>query len=67
MGAVPHWCKQWTFLEDVGVFDRIHEYYGDNITKFTKVLADIGDPTSKMFINHTMEKVLYPTLTGGKK
>ena len=67
MGSVPHWCKQWTFLEDVGVFEQIHSHYEDNLTKFRKVLDDIGDPTTMMFINETMQKVLYPVPVGEKK
>ena len=67
MGGVPHWCKQWTFLEDVGIFERIHSHYEDNLTKFRKVLEDVGDPTTKMFINETMQKVLYPVPVGEKQ
>ena len=60
MGGVPHWCKQWTFLEDVKVFDRIYDHYGGNIVKFTRVFEEIGDPTTKMFVNNVMKRILYP-------
>ena len=32
LGGIPHWYKQWTFLEDIGIFEHIHECCGDNIT-----------------------------------
>lgn len=57
LGGITHWCKQWTFLEDEKIFEHIHSYYGDNITKFRDLLQALnGD--SKMFINRTMQKVL---------
>ena len=57
LGGIPHWCKQWTFLEDVKVFEHIHKYYGDNISKFRDLLQALnGD--DRMFVNQTMRKVL---------
>ena len=57
LGGIPHWCKQWTFLEDVGIFEHIHKYYGNNITKFRDLFKHLnGD--DRMFVNKTMQKVL---------
>ena len=61
LGGVPHWCKQWTFLQHHGIFKHIHEYYGDNLVKFRQVLQSLSSENSqlcKLFINSTMERVL---------
>ena len=61
LGGVPHWCKQWTFLQHHGIFEHIHEYYGDNLVKFRRVLQSLSSQNSqlcKLFINSTMERVL---------
>ena len=61
LGGVPHWCKQWTFLQHHGIFKHIHGYYGDNLVKFRQVLRSLSSENSqlcKLFINSTMEHVL---------
>ena len=55
LGGTPHWCKQWTFLGDK-IFDHIHNYYGDNISKF-RDLFKILNGDNRMFVNQTMAKV----------
>lgn len=63
LGGVPHWCKQWTFLEDSGIIGHIHKFYGENLVKFREVLKllnkeDEGDGWCDIFVNSSMMTIL---------
>ncbi|WP_120632682.1 D-arabinono-1,4-lactone oxidase [Ruegeria sp. EL01] len=44
LGGRPHWAKEWQLLEPEGVYDRLPELYGSNLSKF-KTIRDELDPT----------------------
>lgn len=60
LGGVPHWCKQWTFLEDegVGIFEHVQDKYHDNLVKFNQILQTLSGSDGAMFVNKTMQKLL---------
>ena len=60
LGGVPHWHKQWEFLqtEDFDIFSYIRSKYEKNIDKFMEVYHGLNlDPTG-IFMNETMKKLL---------
>ena len=61
LGGVPHWCKQWTFLEKNGIFQHVRDYYGQNLKRFKEIFTTLnsdGDGYSEIFVNSTMKKLL---------
>ena len=59
LGGVPHWFKQWTFLDNI--VDHTRDNYKDNLVKFRTVFDSINNDNGslcKMFVNSTMEKIL---------
>ena len=65
--GVPHWCKQWTFLENEDIFPYLQEKYKANFSGFRKALnfynghgTDDDTLHVDMFVNKTMEKLLKP-------
>lgn len=44
LGGRPHWAKVWQLLEPDGVYDRLPEMYGSNLSEFKKI-RDRLDPT----------------------
>ena len=57
LGGVPHWQKQWAFLEsqDKEIFKHLKEKYGQRLTSFETVREKF-DP-SGIFMNETWRKL----------
>lgn len=59
LGGIPHWQKQWTFLDKDGSMVRyLKEKYGENLTKFKQLRNDLVDPRD-MFVNSVYKHILY--------
>ena len=59
MGGVPHWQKQWTFLNNNGsMIKYLAKNYGDNLTSFKRVRSQIGIDPDNLFVNHLFEQLL---------
>ena len=63
LGGVPHWAKEWSFLEGEGIFEHLHNHYGENMAKFSAILDAINGKGKEMFLNKTMKKLFYPVAT----
>ena len=62
LGGVPHWQKQWEFLEkqtNFDIFSYLREKYGRNIETFVNVLGELRLDPDGIFMNDMM-KVLVP-------
>lgn len=62
LGGVPHWAKEWSFLEEEGIFEHCRQHYGENMTKFSAILDAINGEGKEMFLNSTMKRLLYPAV-----
>lgn len=62
LGGVPHWQKQWEFLNelqpDMEIFSYVREKYGKNIEEFLKVYDQLHLDPDGVFMNDTMKKLL---------
>ena len=63
LGGVPHWQKQWEFLEkqtssNFEIFSYLRDKYGKNIETFVKVLGELKLDPDGIFMNDMMKKVL---------
>lgn len=63
LGGIPHWQKQWTFLQDkdTDIFGYINNKYGANLSTFMNVRQQLKLDPKNLFMNGTMEKVFEPT------
>ena len=60
LGGIPHWQKQWEFLqksESIDIFAHIREMYGEKIGTFMRVRKDLGLDPNDIFMNDTMKKL----------
>lgn len=60
LGGVPHWAKQWNFLEDKGIYEHLRTHYGENMRKFSAVVEALNGKDKDIFLNKTMKKLLFP-------
>lgn len=52
LGGVPHWQKQWTFLDNDGsMVTYLKEKYGENLTKFQAIRKALKVDPNNMFVN----------------
>ena len=52
LGGIPHWQKQWTFLDKNGsMVNYLKEKYGENLTKFKDVRDLLNVDPNNMFVN----------------
>lgn len=52
LGGIPHWQKQWTFLDDNGsMINYIKMKYGENLAKFKQIRAAMAVDPDDMFVN----------------
>ena len=58
-GGVPHWNKQWSFLNnDLGIVKYLQEKYGSNLETFKSVREQLKVDPKNLFLNSTMAQVL---------
>ena len=58
LGGVPHWQKQWDFLqENFDIFSYLRHKYGENMDKFKQVYHELNIDPSGIFMNETMKKL----------
>ena len=60
LGGIPHWQKQWEFLEKapkVDIFSYLREKYGKNMETFMKVREALNVDPDGIFMNDTMKKL----------
>lgn len=64
LGGIPHWQKQWAFLDDpnvfpdrklVGIYEHIKRMFGQNLTDFDTVRTKYD--ADGLFMNETMKKL----------
>ena len=67
LGGAPHWCKEWTILEDkdnkeTDIFHHVHTFYNQNLVKYCEIFDKCCANAAKreMFMNSTMKKLLDP-------
>ena len=61
LGGIPHWQKQWEFLQKekhLDIFDYIRKKYGKNIDTFLRVRDQLNLDPNDLFMNDTMKQVL---------
>lgn len=59
MNGVPHWQKQWTFMDKNGdMVTYLKERYGDNLTKFKQVRNALNVDPNNMFVNSVYKHFL---------
>lgn len=59
LGGIPHWQKQWTFLDkDGSMVDYLKEKYGNNLTKFNDVRKALQVDPKDMFVNSVYKHFL---------
>ena len=59
LGGVPHWQKQWTFLDDDGsMIEFLKSKYGENLTKFKNVREALKVDPKNMFVNSVYTDLL---------
>ena len=62
LGGIPHWQKQWEFLNetkpDMDIFSYLRKKYGKNIERFLKVHDELKLDPDELFMNDTMKKLL---------
>lgn len=59
LGGIPHWHKQWTFLDEKGsMVDYLKKMYGGNLTKFNQVRTAIQVDPDNMFVNSVYKHFL---------
>ena len=58
LGGVPHWQKQWDFLEEhFDIFSYLRSKYSKNIHAFQQVYRELNIDPNGIFMNKTMEKL----------
>ena len=58
-GGVPHWNKQWTFLDnDLGIVKYLQSKYDENLRTFKSVREQLKMDPNNLFLNSTMAKLL---------
>ena len=58
-GGVPHWNKQWTFLDDdLDIVAYVQEKYGANLDMFKTVRTQLNVDPNNRFLNCTMDQVI---------
>ena len=58
LGGIPHWQKQWEFLEkSFDIFGYLRKKYGGNMEMFMKVREALNVDPNGIFMNETMEKL----------
>jgi len=58
LGGIPHWQKQWTFLQDkTDIFGYIKNKYGENLSTFKDVRQQLKLDPENLFMNCTMKQV----------
>lgn len=58
LGGVPHWAKEWSFLDGEGIFQHLRDHYGENLTKFSSVLNAVNGEKKDLFLNRAMSRLL---------
>lgn len=59
LNGVPHWQKQWTFLDNNGsMVNYLKERYGSNLTKFKQVHSGLQVDPKDLFVNSVYSAVL---------
>ncbi len=59
MGGVPHWQKQWTFLDrDGDMVAYMKKMYGENLTKFKQVRKALNVDPKNIFVNSVYKHFL---------
>ena len=62
LGGVPHWQKQWDFLQNVkspvDIFTYLRGKYAKNMDTFMQVYRDLNVDPNGIFMNETMKKLL---------
>ena len=58
-GGIPHWQKQWTFLDDNGsMIKYLQGKYGQNLTTFKGVRQAMNVDPNNMFVNDVYKAFL---------
>ena len=58
-GGVPHWNKQWTFLNnDLDIVKYLQEKYGTHLDTFKLVRKQLKVDPNNLFLNSTMAQVI---------
>ena len=58
-GGVPHWQKQWTFLDNNGsMIKYLQGKYGQNLTTFKGVRQAMNVDPNNMFVNDVYKAIL---------
>ena len=57
--GVPHWNKQWSFLNnDLDIVKYLQEKYGTNLDTFKFVRKQLKIDPKNLFLNSTMAQVI---------
>ena len=70
LGGIPHWPKQWAFLEKCDNVDMraiLWERFGDNMSKFVSAREALKVDETNLFLNTTMGHLLSPAVPIPKK
>ena len=57
-GGVPHWNKQWSFLNNDGIVKYLQKKYGTNLDTFKLVRKQLKVDPKNLFLNSTMAQVI---------
>lgn len=59
LGGIPHWQKQWTFLDQNGsMIEYLGQAYGQNLTEFKNVRTAMGVDPNDLFVNTVFRRLL---------